>query len=129
MRMRSAQSSRVVLPWQCHGDREKAARFTLKGNHLNAIRSNRILRIGDLAFQAGIGVQTLHYYERWGLLSKTARFLSNHRIYPLTRTRADELFGPEFALTQDEAVTDSLPLFSGKERWQIWKNREENTKL
>lgn len=43
--------------------------------------------------------------------------------YPLTRARADELFGPELALIQDEAVTDSLPLFTGKERWQIWEKR------
>lgn len=49
--------------------------------------------------------------------------------YPLTRVRADELFGPELTLTQDEAVTDSLPLFVGKERWQIWKNRKETAKL
>lgn len=39
------------------------------------------LRIGEIAKKAGVGVQTLHYYERIGLLPKTARSASNYRIY------------------------------------------------
>jgi len=31
---------------------------------------------------------------------------------------ADELFGRHFILTKDQAVTDSLPVFAGRERWQ-----------
>ena len=31
---------------------------------------------------------------------------------------ADELFGRHFILTKDLPVTDSLPLFAGRERWQ-----------
>jgi SAM-dependent methyltransferase len=31
---------------------------------------------------------------------------------------ADELFGRHFILTKDVAVTDSLPVFAGHERWQ-----------
>ena len=40
--------------------------------------------------------------------------------YPLTTAQADELFGRDFILTQDEPVNDSLPVFAGKERWQEW---------
>lgn len=40
--------------------------------------------------------------------------------YPLTTTQAAELFGRDFILTKDEPVTDSLPVFAGKERWQEW---------
>ncbi|ODU23831.1 MAG: hypothetical protein ABS95_03080 [Verrucomicrobia bacterium SCN 57-15] len=46
--------------------------------------------------------------------------------YPLTTAQADELFGLDFILTQDEAVSDSLPVFAGKERWQEW-TREQMT--
>ena len=31
---------------------------------------------------------------------------------------SDELFGRYFLLTKDKPVTDSLPLFAGRERWQ-----------
>ncbi|HTL67038.1 MAG TPA: methyltransferase domain-containing protein [Lacunisphaera sp.] len=33
---------------------------------------------------------------------------------------ADELFARYFLLGKDEPVTDSLPLFAGRERWQEW---------
>jgi SAM-dependent methyltransferase len=40
--------------------------------------------------------------------------------YPLTETTARQLFGRNFARVTDEPVVDSLPLFAGRERWQIW---------
>lgn len=40
------------------------------------------LKAGELAASAGVGVQTLHYYERLGLLSKPARSAANYRLYP-----------------------------------------------
>ncbi len=43
--------------------------------------------------------------------------------YPLIKAQADELFGRDFILTHDEPVTDSLPVFAGKERWQEWTRR------
>lgn len=43
--------------------------------------------------------------------------------YGMTETEASALFGPEFALTVDAPVLDSLPVFQGKERWQIWERR------
>ncbi len=40
------------------------------------------LKVGDLAERAGVGVQTLHYYERIGLLPKPDRSAANYRLYP-----------------------------------------------
>jgi DNA-binding transcriptional MerR regulator len=39
------------------------------------------LRVGSIAKKAGVGVQTLHYYERIGLLPKPIRSEANYRLY------------------------------------------------
>jgi DNA-binding transcriptional MerR regulator len=39
------------------------------------------LKVGEVAKAAGVGVQTLHYYERVGLLPKPKRSAANYRIY------------------------------------------------
>lgn len=41
-----------------------------------------LLKVGELAVRAGVGVQTLHYYERLGLLPKPERSPANYRLYP-----------------------------------------------
>ena len=43
--------------------------------------------------------------------------------YPLTEAQATELLGAEFDLIRNEPVSDSLPLFAGRERWQEWRRR------
>ena len=40
------------------------------------------LRSGEVAAAVGVNVQTLHYYERRGLLTHTGRTASGHRQYP-----------------------------------------------
>jgi MerR family mercuric resistance operon transcriptional regulator len=40
------------------------------------------LRVGDVARQAGVNLQTIRYYERRGLLPKPPRTGSNYRAYP-----------------------------------------------
>src|SRR6266702_1508400 len=40
------------------------------------------LKVGAVAEAAGVGVQTLHYYERLGLLPKSQRSAANYRLYP-----------------------------------------------
>ena len=37
--------------------------------------------------------------------------------------RWKELLEPYFALTEDRTVADSIPVFAGKERWQVWRRR------
>lgn len=43
--------------------------------------ANDLMKAGDLAKLAGVGVQTLHYYERLGLLPKPKRSPANYRVY------------------------------------------------
>lgn len=40
------------------------------------------LKIGEVARQAGVNLQTIHYYERRGLLPPPPRTGSNYRAYP-----------------------------------------------
>jgi MerR family transcriptional regulator, copper efflux regulator len=42
---------------------------------------NETLKVGAVAKAAGVGVQTLHYYERLGLLPKPKRSVTNYRLY------------------------------------------------
>lgn len=39
------------------------------------------LHVGSIAKKTGVGVQTLHYYERINLLPKPARSEANYRLY------------------------------------------------
>ena len=43
--------------------------------------------------------------------------------YPLTKGQALELLGDNFDLIRSEPVSDSLPLFTGMERWQEWRRK------
>ncbi len=35
----------------------------------------------------------------------------------------DALLAPDFERIEDEPVEDSIPVFAGKERWQVWRRR------
>lgn len=41
--------------------------------------------------------------------------------FPLTQERAAKLFGKDFWLRRNDAVTDSLPIFRDQEKWQEWE--------
>ena len=41
--------------------------------------------------------------------------------YPLTKTRAAEIFGKHFRLVRDVKVSDSVPMFADTEQWQEWE--------
>jgi len=43
--------------------------------------------------------------------------------HPLSDEQLDALLGPHFERIEDRSVPDSLPLYTGKERWQIWRRR------
>lgn len=45
------------------------------------------MRIGEVAAQAGVNVQTLRYYERRGLLDEPERRPSGYRVYSLEAVR------------------------------------------
>lgn len=44
--------------------------------------------------------------------------------YPISPVGLDRLLGPDFLRIVDEPVADSLPLYAGKERWQVWRRRD-----
>lgn len=46
------------------------------------MKPESLLKVGELAARAGVGVQTLHYYERLGLLPPPDRSGANYRLYP-----------------------------------------------
>jgi hypothetical protein len=46
--------------------------------------------------------------------------------YPISQDQLDELLGGSIEKIVDNAVEDSLPLYAGKERWQIWRRKITN---
>lgn len=44
--------------------------------------------------------------------------------FPMTDAGADQLFKHEFQLVRSESVSDSLPFFRNRERWQEWLKTE-----
>jgi len=56
-------------------DYKAAKKMTLRTRPLNT------LKVGQVAAEAGVGVQTLHYYERLGLLPNPNRSETNYRLY------------------------------------------------
>ena len=43
--------------------------------------------------------------------------------FGITVERLDELLSLNFECIEDAAVTDSIPVFAGKERWMVWRRR------
>lgn len=43
--------------------------------------------------------------------------------FGISSAELDALLAPYFERITDEAVADSLPVFAGKERWQVWRRR------
>ena len=36
----------------------------------------------------------------------------------------EQLLAPHFTCLEDRPVADSIPVFAGRERWQVWQRRE-----
>ena len=43
--------------------------------------------------------------------------------FGIERAELDALLSPSFDLIEDEAVTDSIAVFAGRERWMTWRRR------
>jgi len=41
--------------------------------------------------------------------------------FGIAREQLDALLTPHFRCVEDEAVSDSIPVFAGKERWMVWR--------
>lgn len=66
------------------------------------------MRIGQLAAQTGVTVQTIRFYERRGLLKKTARLASGYRYYaqPVCRVLEQLEYGVEQTRKEKPAIVD-----------------------
>ena len=61
-----------------------------------------------------------------GLLAGFFYFDAGERGPPFalhSQSELDALLGESFERIEDAAVVDSIPVFEGKERWQVWKRR------
>ncbi len=45
--------------------------------------------------------------------------------FPIEADRLEALLGPWFEKIEDEAVSDSIRIFAGSERWQLWRRRDD----
>ena len=45
--------------------------------------------------------------------------------FGIQRAELEALLTPHFALVEEGAVTDSLPVFAGQERWMVWERRTD----
>ena len=57
----------------------KAQRYEKKES--SVARGDKMLKIGDVAKQTGIGIETLRFYERSGLLDAPVRTEAGYRLY------------------------------------------------
>ncbi|WP_426191896.1 methyltransferase domain-containing protein [Massilia sp. DWR3-1-1] len=46
--------------------------------------------------------------------------------FGITPARLDALLSPHFERLEDAAVSDSIAVFAGKERWQLWRRRDSD---
>ena len=62
------------------------------------------LKVDEIAKQADVNLQTIHYYERRGLLPKPPRTGSNYRLYPTDPVRRVRFIkrAQELGFTLDE---------------------------
>lgn len=51
------------------------------GEEADQEQDRRMLKIGEVSRQTGIGIETLRFYEKSGLLDKPARTYSGYRMY------------------------------------------------
>jgi SAM-dependent methyltransferase len=58
-----------------------------------------------------------------GLLAGFFFFDDNPKGPPfgIARTELEQLLAAGFELAEDQPVADSIPVFAGKERWQVWR--------
>src|SRR5450830_783091 len=43
--------------------------------------------------------------------------------FGISRAQLEQLLHADFACVTDDAVSDSIPVFAGKERWMVWRRR------
>ena len=75
------------------------------------------------------------YGEQMARLTRPGGFLAGYFYlaerrggppFGASRQDLEEVLGEAFHCVMDEAVSDSLPVFAGRERWQIWSRIAES---
>jgi hypothetical protein len=70
--------------------------------------------------------------ERWAQLLAPGALLAGYFFFDdapkgppfgISRERLEELLAPTFTCVEDSAVSDSIAVFSGKERWMVWARK------
>jgi SAM-dependent methyltransferase len=70
--------------------------------------------------------------QRWASLLAPGGLLAGYFFFDdvakgppfgIARAQLDALLEPHFDCIADRAVSDSIPVFEGKERWMIWRRR------
>ena len=70
---------------------------------------------------------------RWAALLAPGALLAGYFFFDDTvkgppfgidRATLDDLLAPAFTCIEDAPVSDSIPVFAGKEHWMIWRRRE-----
>lgn len=70
--------------------------------------------------------------ERWAALLAPGALLAGYFFFDdalkgppfgIARAALDDLLAPGFTCIVDAAVSDSIPVFEGKERWMVWRRR------
>jgi SAM-dependent methyltransferase len=70
--------------------------------------------------------------ERWAQLLAPGGLLAGYFYFDdvpkgppfgIARAQLDALLAPHFDCIADEAASDSIPVFAGKERWMAWRRR------
>lgn len=77
-----------------------------------ALRPNYARRMAELL--PGGGVLAGHFFIAGQLKGPP---------FGILQAELDALLGAAFVLRDDQPVTDSLPVFAGRERWQVWQRR------
>ena len=69
---------------------------------------------------------------RWAQLLPTGALLAGYFYFDdglkgppfgIDRAALDALLGADFLCEEDDAVSDSIAVFAGKERWMVWRRR------
>jgi hypothetical protein len=69
---------------------------------------------------------------RWAALLAPGALLAGYFFFDdtvkgppfgIARAALDELLAPAFTCIEDAPVSDSIPVFEGKERWMAWRRR------
>lgn len=73
---------------------------------------------------------------RWAALLPPGALLAGYFFFDdapkgppfgISQHALDELLSSDFSLIEEAPVSDSIPVFAGKERWMIWQRRESAT--